>query len=84
LNKQEEIKRVPIGGLVDVNHCPICGRENDSTSTICYEHIITYDTDGNIIDWQPDCYIREAPYPKFVREQMALIDAHPEWGVKYL
>jgi len=26
----------------------------------------------------------EAPYPKFVREQQALIDAHPEWGVKYL
>lgn len=26
----------------------------------------------------------EAPYPKFVRESMALIDAHPEWGVKYL
>jgi hypothetical protein len=26
----------------------------------------------------------EAPYPKFVREQMALVDAHPEWGVSYL
>lgn len=26
----------------------------------------------------------EAPYPKFVREQRALIDAHPEWGIRYL
>ena len=25
-----------------------------------------------------------SPYAQFVQEQMALIDAHPEWGVKYL
>ncbi len=25
-----------------------------------------------------------SPYAQYVEEQKALIDAHPEWGVKYL